>query len=109
MIVPRHTGIVDLVAANYPLVVRTQSAVVGLMGGIPAYPPSSNWHIPVPGAVCEKLQEFAAMPPRTRDKIADDARKQASQFCSLNAVRRHVAAELTKLVTAGWAPAETLM
>jgi glycosyltransferase involved in cell wall biosynthesis len=109
VIVPRHTGIADLVAANYPLAIPTHSAIVGLMGGIPAYPPSSNWHIPVPGAVCQKLQEFAAMPPRTRGKITEDARAHASQFCSLNTVRRHVAAELTKLVTAGLAPAKTLM
>ena len=109
VIVPRHTGIVDLVAADYPLTIRTQSAIVGLMGGIPAYPPSSNWHIPVPGAISQKLQEFAAMPARTRAKIAMDARDHASRFCSLHAVRRHVAAELTKLVNARLAAKEPLM
>ena len=98
IIVPRHTGIADLVAENYPLIIKTKSMIVGLMGGISAYPPSSNWNIPVAGEICQKLGEFAAMPRRTRAKIAMDARDYASRFCSLNHVRRQVAAELTKLV-----------
>ena len=109
VIVPRHTGIVDLVAASYPLTIATQSKVVGLMGGIPAYPPSSNWHIPLPGAISQKLQEFAAMPARTRAKIAMDARDHAAGFCSLTTVRRHLAAELTKLVNARPAPEKPVM
>ena len=98
VIVPRHTGITDLIAETYPLVVPTKSTVVGLVGGIPAYPPSSNWHIPVGGALCRKLGEFAAMPQPARSKIATEARDYASRFCSLNNVRRQISAELAKIL-----------
>lgn len=90
VLVPRHTGIVDLVPAEYPFLIEHDERCVALVGNASIYPAGSTWHLPRPGSLCEVLALFSASPPEERRAAAAMAKEYADKFCGEDAVSRRV-------------------
>jgi glycosyltransferase involved in cell wall biosynthesis len=54
-VVPTHTACAALLPDGYPFAVETESVVGKLVGELPIYPASSEWHVPVDGALAHRL------------------------------------------------------
>ena len=97
VIAPRHTSLAELLPEDYPLQVAAREACVQLRDLPDIYPPMSTWFLPHPGALADKMSEFALLCEPARAEIAAAARQHAELFCGRDLVQSVVFRELARI------------
>jgi tetratricopeptide (TPR) repeat protein len=97
VIAPRHTGLCDLLAEDYPLTVAASERCVALMDNMSVYPHASTWFVPEPGSLSLALARFSALEETERSALVDRAIAHAAAFCGVDAVRRCLASATAQL------------
>jgi glycosyltransferase involved in cell wall biosynthesis len=87
VIAPRHTGMLDLLAPDYPLTISHVPVRVGLRGISDVYPHSSVWRLPNRGALRSALEKFSGLSAEDRTATLSAARSHLAAFCSTASVR----------------------
>lgn len=97
VIAPRHTGIADLLPADYALGLPSRTLCVQLREAVDLYPASSTWCVPEAGALADALAAFEAMPAGERARITAGAKAHARAFCGVEAASAAIFAEMDRV------------
>jgi glycosyltransferase involved in cell wall biosynthesis len=86
VIVPRHTGIADIVPADYPLIPGHREYLIGLRDNLPVYPHSSFWNVVDSDEIARNIGKYWAMSIPERAMLSVQLRDHAERFCGRDAV-----------------------
>jgi glycosyltransferase involved in cell wall biosynthesis len=87
VLAPRHTGMADLLAPDYPLAFEYLPRHVALRGTPSIYPHSSLWRLPLRGTLRTAIGAFVSMSRDQRAATLASARSHLDTFCSKAAVQ----------------------
>jgi len=96
-IAPRHTGIRDLLAPDFPFIVESRRVIVSLKGNETIYPHATSWHVPLCGSISSNLARFERTSASDRAGHLARARAHVEAFCATRVVRQRIAAALAQL------------
>lgn len=97
VISPRHTGIMDLLPEDYPLVISTTERCLSLMNNLDVYPPSATWCIADPGSIGTNIERFSNMTKDERAGAVNMALHHAESFCGVDVVRNKIATAVNQM------------
>ena len=86
VVAPRHTGLADLLAPDYPFLADSEELALPLSGSLGVYPHASTWRLTSKASLQAALADCAEAGPEGRAAAAAAARDHAARFCSVPAV-----------------------